>query len=199
MSEEEVESKFGGSDNNQEGGYDEDQGESNHLRKKRRYQRHTQVQIQEMENFFKEYPHPDDKQRKVLSRELGLEPLQIKFWFQNKRTQIKNNMLILQESSIDPTGSFVIYAPVDGTAMNTVLHGGNPDNVALLPSGFAVLPDGPGRHGSGIGEANPGGSLVTVSFQILVDSTPTVTIRSVATVNNLITCTVEMIKVAMEN
>lgn len=39
--------------------------------------------------FFKECPHPDDKQRKELSRELGLEPLQVKFWFQNKRTQIK--------------------------------------------------------------------------------------------------------------
>ncbi|THG05427.1 hypothetical protein TEA_011821 [Camellia sinensis var. sinensis] len=98
MSEEEVESKFGGSDNNQEGGYDEDQGESNHLRKKRRYQRHTQFQIQEMENFFKEYPHPDDKQRKVLSRELGLEPLQIKFWFQNKRTQIKKSLELTQSS-----------------------------------------------------------------------------------------------------
>ena len=39
--------------------------------------------------FFKECPHPDDKQRKELSRELNLEPLQIKFWFQNKRTQMK--------------------------------------------------------------------------------------------------------------
>ena len=39
--------------------------------------------------FFKEFPHPDDKQRKELSRELGLEPLQVKFWFQNKRTQMK--------------------------------------------------------------------------------------------------------------
>ncbi|RZR81234.1 hypothetical protein BHM03_00007423, partial [Ensete ventricosum] len=46
--------------------------------------------------FFKECPHPDDKQRKELSRELGLEPLQVKFWFQNKRTQMKrqeNNQL----------------------------------------------------------------------------------------------------------
>lgn len=41
--------------------------------------------------FFKECPHPDDKQRKDLSRALGLEPLQIKFWFQNKRTQMKVN------------------------------------------------------------------------------------------------------------
>ena len=40
-------------------------------------------------SFFKECPHPDDKQRKELSRELNLEPLQIKFWFQNKRTQMK--------------------------------------------------------------------------------------------------------------
>jgi len=50
--------------------------------RKKRYHRHTQHQIQE-------YPHPDDKQRKELSRELGLEPLQVKFWFQNKRTQMK--------------------------------------------------------------------------------------------------------------
>jgi homeobox-leucine zipper protein len=42
-----------------------------------------------MARFFKECPHPDDKQRKELSRELGLEPLQVKFWFQNKRTQMK--------------------------------------------------------------------------------------------------------------
>lgn len=42
-------------------------------------------------SFFKQCPHPDDKQRKELSRELGLEPLQVKFWFQNKRTQMKVN------------------------------------------------------------------------------------------------------------
>ena len=40
-------------------------------------------------SFFKQCPHPDDKQRKELSRDLGLEPLQVKFWFQNKRTQMK--------------------------------------------------------------------------------------------------------------
>ncbi|XP_056844827.1 homeobox-leucine zipper protein HDG2 isoform X2 [Raphanus sativus] len=59
--------------------------------KRKRYHRHTQQQIQEMENFFKECPHPDDKQRKELSRQLGLDHLQIKFWFQNKRTQNKNH------------------------------------------------------------------------------------------------------------
>ncbi|PQP95739.1 Homeobox-leucine zipper protein HDG2 [Prunus yedoensis var. nudiflora] len=51
---------------------------------------HTQHQIQEMEAFFTECPHLDAKQRKELSRELGLEPLQVKFWFRNKRTEMKH-------------------------------------------------------------------------------------------------------------
>ncbi|TYI04421.1 hypothetical protein ES332_A10G016500v1 [Gossypium tomentosum] len=64
-------------------------GPSRRRAKRKRYHRHTQRQIQEMEALFKECPHPDDKQRKQLSRELGLDPLQVKFWFQNKRTQLK--------------------------------------------------------------------------------------------------------------
>ena len=39
--------------------------------------------------MFKECPHPDENQRAQLSRELGLEARQIKFWFQNRRTQMK--------------------------------------------------------------------------------------------------------------
>ncbi|KAJ6360482.1 hypothetical protein OIU76_016284 [Salix suchowensis] len=71
---------------NQEGGSGDEQDP---LPKKKRYHRHTQHQIQEIEAFFIECLHLDDKQKKGLSRELGLEPLQIKFWFQNKRTQMK--------------------------------------------------------------------------------------------------------------
>lgn len=116
-------------------------------------------------------------------------------------------MLILQESCTDSTGSFVIYAPVDIVAMNVVLNGGDPDYVALLPSGFAILPDGPssGMHnvnqvvGSGGAGTTSGGSLLTVAFQILVDSVPTakLSLGSVATVNSLIACTVERIKAAV--
>ena len=58
-------------------------------KKKKRYHRHSQFQIQEMERVFKECPHPDEKQRLELSRELKLDPRQVKFWFQNKRTQVK--------------------------------------------------------------------------------------------------------------
>ncbi|CAK9142742.1 unnamed protein product [Ilex paraguariensis] len=111
----------------------------------------------------------------------------------------QSNMLILQESFIDPTASFVIYAPVDIAAMNVLLSGGDPDYVALLPSGFAILPDGPLSQGGGVGDAGSGGSLLTVAFQILVDSVPTakLSLGSVATVNNLITCTVERIKASV--
>ncbi|KAK9008499.1 hypothetical protein V6N11_075390 [Hibiscus sabdariffa] len=106
----------------------------------------------------------------------------------------QSNMLILQESCTDSTASFVIYAPVDIVAMNVVLNGGDPDYVALLPSGFAIFPDG------GIADASgSGGSLLTVAFQILVDSVPTakLSLGSVATVNNLIACTVERIKASL--
>ncbi|XP_009135189.1 homeobox-leucine zipper protein MERISTEM L1 isoform X2 [Brassica rapa] len=118
-----------------------------------------------------------------------------------------SNMLILQESCTDVSGSYVIYAPVDMTAMDVVLSGGDPDYVALLPSGFAILPDG-GEGGNASAGAEGGGnnrvvvnagSLLTVAFQIIVDSVPTakLSLGSVATVNSLIKCTVERIKGAL--
>ncbi|KAG9145400.1 hypothetical protein Leryth_008319 [Lithospermum erythrorhizon] len=121
----------------------------------------------------------------------------------NSANSSQSNMLILQESCTDSTGSYVIYAPVDIGAMNLVLNGGDPEYVALLPSGFAILADGPNSHGDGcsipemIGTS--GGSLLTVAFQILVDSVPTakLSLGSVATVNGLIKCTVERIRNAL--
>ncbi|KAK8612485.1 hypothetical protein V6N13_092600 [Hibiscus sabdariffa] len=117
----------------------------------------------------------------------------------NSANSSQSNMLILQESCTDATGSYVIYAPVDIIAMNVVLSSGDPDYVALLPSGFAILPDGPGHNGGGILEIGSGGSLLTVAFQILVDSvTPAkLSLGSVATVNSLIKCTVERIRAAV--
>ncbi|XP_066343924.1 homeobox-leucine zipper protein ROC2-like [Miscanthus floridulus] len=118
----------------------------------------------------------------------------------NSTNSNQSNMLILQESCTDTSGSYVIYAPVDVVAMNVVLNGGDPDYVALLPSGFAILPDGPaGSNMQGDGGVGSGGSLLTVAFQILVDSVPTakLSLGSVATVNSLIACTVERIKAAV--
>ncbi|KAK7303583.1 hypothetical protein RJT34_14493 [Clitoria ternatea] len=58
--------------------------------KKTCYKRLTSAQTAKLEKFIKECPHPDEAQRRHLAAEVGLEPKQIKFWFQNKRTQIKN-------------------------------------------------------------------------------------------------------------
>ncbi|CAJ1950012.1 unnamed protein product [Sphenostylis stenocarpa] len=122
----------------------------------------------------------------------------------------QSSMLILQETCIDAAGSLVVYAPVDIPAMHVVMNGGDSAYVALLPSGFAIVPDGPGSrgqqngltattNGSENGGARVSGSLLTVAFQILVNSLPTakLTVESVETVNNLISCTVQKIKAAL--
>ncbi|XP_031263421.1 homeobox-leucine zipper protein ANTHOCYANINLESS 2 isoform X1 [Pistacia vera] len=120
----------------------------------------------------------------------------------------QSSMLILQETCIDAAGSLVVYAPVDIPAMHVVMNGGDSAYVALLPSGFAIVPDGPGSRGpmgNGPTNGNGGsprvsGSLLTVAFQILVNSLPTakLTVESVETVNNLISCTVQKIKAALQ-
>ncbi|CAI9770235.1 unnamed protein product [Fraxinus pennsylvanica] len=112
----------------------------------------------------------------------------------------QNSMLILQETCIDETGSLAVYAPVDIPAMHVVMNGGDSTYVALLPSGFAIVPDGfRGPTRSGDPNQGVGGSLLTVAFQILVNSLPTakLTVESVDTVNNLISCTVLKIKNAL--
>ncbi|XVF86637.1 hypothetical protein PTKIN_Ptkin18bG0058500 [Pterospermum kingtungense] len=82
---------------------DEDDGDKTKKKKRKKYHRHTAEQIREMEALFKESPHPDEKQRQQLSKQLGLAPRQVKFWFQNRRTQIKaiqerhENSLLKQE------------------------------------------------------------------------------------------------------
>ncbi|KAL8500100.1 hypothetical protein ACS0TY_019917 [Phlomoides rotata] len=119
----------------------------------------------------------------------------------------QSSMLILQETCIDAAGSLVVYAPVDIPAMHVVMNGGDSAYVALLPSGFSIVPDGPGSSGPAsngpTGNGGPAnrvsGSLLTVAFQILVNSLPTakLTVESVETVNNLISCTVQKIKGAL--
>ncbi|WOK95180.1 homeobox-leucine zipper protein ROC5-like [Canna indica] len=98
----------------------------------------------------------------------------------------QSSMLILQETCTDAYGAMVVYAPVDVPAMHLVMNGGDSAYVAVLPSGFAISPDG-------------SGSLLTVGFQILVNNHPssTLTVESVDTVNGLISCTVQKIKSAL--
>ncbi|XP_072989012.1 homeobox-leucine zipper protein ROC5-like [Typha latifolia] len=109
----------------------------------------------------------------------------------------QTSMLILQETCTDASGSMVVYAPVDVPAMHLVMSGGDSAYVALLPSGFAILPDGLSDNASCMPKV--AGSLLTVAFQILVNSQPTakLTVESVETVSNLISCTIKKIKAAL--
>ncbi|WCJ25143.1 Homeobox-leucine zipper protein ROC8 [Euphorbia peplus] len=117
----------------------------------------------------------------------------------------ENNMLMLQESCTDLLGSLVVYAPVDMRTMQTALTGDDPSIVPILPSGFVISGDGRPQENGASSSGNPGragGSLLTVAFQILV-STPTcssskeLNMESIATVNTLISSTVQKIKVAL--
>lgn len=122
----------------------------------------------------------------------------------------QNNMLILQESCIDSSGSLVVYSPVDLQSINIAMSGEDTTYIPLLPSGFTISPDG--RHDRGSNEASMnngtmgehnragGGSLVTVVFQILVSSLSSsakMSPESVNTVNNLIGNTIHQIKAAL--
>ncbi|KAF3518931.1 hypothetical protein DY000_02061411 [Brassica cretica] len=68
---------------------------------KRIYHRHSNHQIQKLEAYFKECPHPDDLQQRKLGEELKLKQKQIKFWFQNKRTQAKVKSFVVQDEKAD--------------------------------------------------------------------------------------------------
>ncbi|CAI8584323.1 unnamed protein product [Vicia faba] len=92
LREDEYESRSGSDNFDGGSGDDLDAGDDQPRSKKKKYHRHTPQQIQELENFYKECPHPDEKQRSDLSKKLGLEIKQVKFWFQNRRTQMKTQM-----------------------------------------------------------------------------------------------------------
>ncbi|PIN04592.1 hypothetical protein CDL12_22872 [Handroanthus impetiginosus] len=118
----------------------------------------------------------------------------------------QNNMLILQESCIDSSGSLVVYCPIELPAINLAMSGEDPSYIPLLPSGFTISPDGKLEHrgvptdgASTSSNVNSSGSLITVVFQILVSNLPTARMspESVTTVNNLIGNTVHHIKAAL--
>ncbi|CAH8359451.1 unnamed protein product [Eruca vesicaria subsp. sativa] len=123
-----------------------------------------------------------------------------------------NNMLILQETSIDSSGALVVYSPVDLSALNIAMSGDDTSYIPLLSSGFAISPDGNhnsstaaeqggGGASTSSGFSGGGGSLITVGFQIMVSNLPSakLNMESVETVNNLIDTTVHQIKTGLNN
>lgn len=102
----------------------------------------------------------------------------------------------LQESFYDASGSYVVFAPVDIYAMAVVLRGGNPDYVAILPSGFAVLPDRPRVNGE---EDVADGSILTVALNIIDHAvTERVPFQSMVSMHRIMNETVASIKEAFK-
>ncbi|KAK9115876.1 hypothetical protein Sjap_014823 [Stephania japonica] len=119
-----------------------------------------------------------------------------------------NNMLVLQESCTDPSGSLIVYANVDLMDINVAMNGEDSSGIALVPRGFTIIPDGRSSQGSGASSSatsqagvsqTSGGSILTVALQIQVSSLPSSKLNSesVTTVNNLINYTVQQIKAAL--
>ncbi|KAG6394430.1 hypothetical protein SASPL_145014 [Salvia splendens] len=109
----------------------------------------------------------------------------------------KENMLMLQESSIDSLGGSIIYAPVELTAVSSVVDGEDIMTIPILPSGYVI--SGDGRRGVE-GSKRSCGSLLTVAFQMLVCSdsvSKQLNMESVATLHSLISSTVQKIKLAL--
>ncbi|XP_027338318.1 homeobox-leucine zipper protein HDG9-like [Abrus precatorius] len=55
----------------------------------------------QLEAFFERCPNPDETQRDQLAKELELEPKQIKYWFQNKRTETKMSLPASQAPTLE--------------------------------------------------------------------------------------------------
>ncbi|XP_047337108.1 homeobox-leucine zipper protein ROC1-like [Impatiens glandulifera] len=111
--------------------------------------------------------------------------------------RLNPDMLVLQEENWDPMAAYIVYAPVDSTTVNLTLVGGDSDDyVTMLPTGFVIGPDGLGNGSDGAG-----GSLVTLSLQILVDSNPNVVVQppSVDHLTTLLNNTVNSLKIALMN
>lgn len=121
-------------------------------------------------------------------------------WIQAMKTK-DQNMWILQDSCTNAYESMVVYAPVDINGMQSVITGCDSSDIALLSSGFSVLPDGIESRSLVITskpeeKSTEGGSLLTIAFQILTSNSPTakLSMESVDSVNTLISCTLQSIK-----
>ncbi|KAM0908345.1 hypothetical protein ACQ4PT_015532 [Festuca glaucescens] len=77
---------------------DEDYTGSSSSRNKRRgraskrTKRHSREQIQQLEALFLECSHPDEKVRLDIANKIGMGVMQVKVWFQNRRSAKKNQL-----------------------------------------------------------------------------------------------------------
>ncbi|XP_076936088.1 homeobox-leucine zipper protein ROC5-like [Bidens hawaiensis] len=113
----------------------------------------------------------------------------------NSNTSTKDNqIMVLQETTSDMTGSLIIYATVDSQTVSMVMSGGDTSSVALLPSGLCIVP---GYGESGVGApSGKRGSMVTIGYQILHQeiASSDLTLEAINSINEMVTRTVLGIK-----
>lgn len=114
-------------------------------------------------------------------------------------------MWLLQDSCTSGYESMVAYALVDFASLQSVLTGCDSSNLAILPSGFSILPDGVEERPLVIRskqdeKGTEGGSLFTMLFQMLVNASPTakLTMESVESATNLVSCTLRNIRTSLQ-
>lgn len=104
-------------------------------------------------------------------------------------TENRKAVAYMQESLYDSTGYYVVYAPIDISAMDHIMEGKNSDNVSILGSGFAVLPGRTDRE-----------SILTIGFQVMDEELTTpeyLPPQSVLTAHRLMKETTSLIKAAI--
>ncbi|KAG4387731.1 hypothetical protein AAZX31_09G025600 [Glycine max] len=113
-----------------------------------------------------------------------------------------NNVVIIQESCTDPLGSYVVYSSTNILDIKRTINGEDSSTMPFFPSGIVISEEGQSitnarASSSGNGDVRTRGSLLTVAFQILMNSSPTMMMEFVTVVNSLITSTVENINDAL--
>ncbi|CAJ1962994.1 unnamed protein product, partial [Sphenostylis stenocarpa] len=111
-------------------------------------------------------------------------------------------MAIIQESCIDPLGSYVVYSPVNISDMKMSINGEESPTMSMFPSGIVISKDGrcianACASSSANVDTRTYGSLLTVAFQILMNSPTTMIAESKTVVNSLMTSTVKNINHAL--
>ncbi|CAN6234695.1 unnamed protein product [Urochloa humidicola] len=101
--------------------------------------------------------------------------------FQPSDVTTNSNMMILQEATSDASCSLLVYSFTEMNLMRAVMDGYDSTSVLLLPSGFAILPDGHGPPHNATAAAasssapssrnHTGGSFLTAAYQALLPST----------------------------
>uniref|UniRef100_A0A3Q7ICK7 HD-Zip IV C-terminal domain-containing protein n=1 Tax=Solanum lycopersicum TaxID=4081 RepID=A0A3Q7ICK7_SOLLC len=80
----------------------------------------------------------------------------------------ENNMLLLEESTIDEMRAFLIYGPIDLPIVTSITNGGDVTKVDIFPLGIIISPDGRFASERGNNGSEKDGSILTVAFQKLI-------------------------------